>query len=195
LNEWQRNFSGRRAAHVHVVRDFHDHSLYLDALAERLNQGLARFARPNGHAAPAPHDVHLLFSAHSLPVAVVAGGDPYQEQVEATVKAVMQRGRWANPHSLCYQSRSGPGHWLQPLLPESLQAIARSGAERVLVVPVAFVSDHVETLYEINIEARQIAETLGLRQFETMPGLNDSPAFIAALADLVLRRVSLPVSA
>jgi ferrochelatase len=74
-----------------------------------------------------------------------------------------------------------------------LQEITAGSAERVLVVPIAFVSDHVETLHEINIEARELAETLGIHQFETMEGLNDSPAFIAALADLVLRNVGTKV--
>jgi ferrochelatase len=189
LNEWQRQFPREYAATVHVVREFHSHPLYLDALVERIEQGLGRFRRSNGHAARVPSDVHLLFSAHSIPVSVIHGGDPYQVHIEATVKAVMERGRWANPHSLCYQSRSGPGHWLQPFIHESLQQITARGAERVLVVPIAFVSDHVETLHEINIEAREMAETLGIQQFETMEGLNDSPAFIAALADLVLRKV------
>ncbi len=194
LNEWQRQFPRQQAATVHVVREFHDYPLYLDALVERIGQGLERFRRSNGHAARVPTDVHLLFSAHSIPVSVVHGGDPYQAQIEATVKAVMERGRWANPHSLCYQSRSGPGRWLQPFIHETLQEIAASGAERVLVVPIAFVSDHVETLHEINIEAREQAETLGIQQFETMEGLNDSPAFIAALADLVLGKVRVKVS-
>jgi ferrochelatase len=173
-----------------VVRDFHDHPLYLDSLVERIEQGLERFRRSNGHAAQAPTDVHLLFSAHSIPTAVIARGDPYQAQIEATVKGVMRAGRWANPHSLCYQSRSGPGRWLQPFIHESLQGITARGAERVLVIPIAFVSDHVETLHEINIESRELAERLGIEQFETMEGLNDSPAFITALADLVLRKVT-----
>lgn len=193
LNEWQRQFRRQRAATVHVVREFHDHPLHLDALVERIGQGLECFRRSNGHAARVPSDVHLLFSAHSIPTRVIERGDPYQAQIEATVKAVMERGRWANPHSLCYQSRSGPGRWLQPFIHESLQEIAARGAERVLVVPIAFVSDHVETLHEINIEAREQAETLGIQQFETMEGLNDSPAFIAALADLVLRKVTAKV--
>src|SRR5208283_4406969 len=154
-----------------------------------IEQGLNRFRRSNGHAAPLPSDVHLLFSAHSIPLSVIHGGDPYQAQIEATVEAVMARGRWANPHSLCYQSRSGPGRWLQPFIHETLHEITTRGAERVLVVPIAFVSDHVETLHEINIEARELAERLGVQQFETMEGLNDSPRFIAALADLVLRKV------
>jgi ferrochelatase len=190
LNEWQRQYPRERSASVHVVRDFHDDLLYLDALVERIRQGLERFRRSNGHAARVPSDVHLLFSAHSIPLSVIQRGDPYQAQIEATVKGVMERGRWANPHSLCYQSRSGPGHWLQPFIHETLQEIAARGAEHVLVVPIAFVSDHVETLHEINIEAREMAENLGIQQFETMEGLNDSPAFIAALANLVLRKVT-----
>ena len=190
LNAWQRQSPPALAPRVHVVRDFHDHPPYLDALVERIEQGLARFRRSNGHAARVPSDVHLLFSAHSVPLSVIHRGDPYKLHIEATIKRVRERGRWANPHSLCYQSRSGPGRWLQPFIHETLQEITARGAERVLVVPVAFVSDHVETLHEINIEARAQAETLGIQQFETMEGLNDSPALIAALADLVRGKVS-----
>jgi ferrochelatase len=160
---------------------------------ERIGQGLERFRRSNGHAGRVPSDVHLLFSAHSIPVSMITRGDPYQLQIEATVKAVMERGRWANPHSLCYQSRSGPGRWLQPFIQEALQEITARGAERVLVVPIAFVSDHVETLHEINIEARELAVTMGIQQFETMEGLNDSPTFINALADLVRSKVGAKV--
>ena len=172
-----------------MVRDFYNDPLYLDAVVERIQQGLERFRRSNGHAASPPSNVHLLFSAHSIPVSVIARGDPYKIHIEATVKGVMERGGWGNPHSLCYQSRSGPGRWLQPFIHEALQVIAAAGSERVLVVPIAFVSDHVETLHEINIEARGLAESLGIQQFETMEGLNDSPRFIAALADLVRRKV------
>ena len=194
LNEWQRQFPSQQAATVHLVREFYDHPLYLDALVERIEQGLGRFRRTNGHAARPPSDVHLLFSAHSIPARVIQRGDPYQAQIEATVKTVMERGRWPNRHLLCYQSRSGPGRWLQPFIHESLQEISARGAERVLVIPIAFVSDHVETLHEINIEAREQALALGIQQFETMEGLNDSPTFIAALADLVLRNVGVKVT-
>ena len=193
LNEWRRCFPPGQVAAVHTVRDFHDHAGYLDAMVERINQGLERFRRSNGHAARVPADVHLLFSAHSVPESVIHRGDPYQAQIEATTRLVMERGRWPNPHSLCYQSRSGPGRWLQPLLRESLEKLAARGTERVLVVPVSFVSDHVETLYEIDIEGREQAEGFGIHQFEAMEGLNDSPRFIAALADLVLSVVSMKV--
>jgi protoporphyrin/coproporphyrin ferrochelatase len=151
LNEWQRQYPLNQPATVHSVREFHTEPLYLDAVIERIEQGLERFRRSNGHAARAPSDVHLLFSAHSVPASVIHRGDPYQLHIEATVKGVMERGRWANPHSLCYQSRSGPGQWLQPFIHETLHEITLRGAERVLVVPIAFVSDHVETLHEINI--------------------------------------------
>ncbi len=195
LNEWHRHFPHDHAQQVRVIRDFHDQPLYLDAIVERINQGLERFRRSNGHAARVPADVHLLFSAHSVPESVIHKGDPYRSQIEATTKLVMERGRWANPHRLCYQSRSGPGRWLQPFLRESLQDLAVRGAERVLVVPISFVSDHVETLYEINVEAREQAEYFGIHHFETMEGLNDSPSFVTALADLVLHTVSTRVPA
>lgn len=194
LNEWHRRFPLKHAATVRVVRQFHDEILYVDALVERIEQALERFRRSNGHAARVPSDVHLLFSAHSVPTSVIHRGDPYQSQVEATVKRVMARGKWDNPHSLCYQSRSGPGHWLRPFLDQSLHELAARGADRLLVVPIAFVSDHVETLHEINIEARELAGRLGVQQFETMEGLNDSPRFIAALVELVMRNVAVKVA-
>ena len=131
-------------------------------------------------------DVRLVFSAHGVPQSVIEAGDPYQEQVEATVELVMRRGGWRNPYALCYQSRVGPGRWLEPSLGETLVRLAREGAANVLVIPISFVSDHVETLSEIGIEARALAQRLGIRQFEVMPALNDSPRFIQALADLVL---------
>ena len=94
--------------------------------------------------------------------------------------------RLESPHTLCYQSRIGPQRWLGPSLTESLRKLAGRGCKAVLVVPISFVSDHLETLSEINIEARERATSLGIRHFETMTGLNDNPAFIRALAELVL---------
>jgi ferrochelatase len=191
LNEWQRQYSYAAAKKppVKIIRDFHDHTLYLDAVVEKVNAGLERFRRSNGSAAGLPADVHLLFSAHGVPESVVAAGDPYQGQVEVTVERVRARGAWANISSLCYQSRSGPGHWLRPYLDQALRGLATQGVERVLVVPISFVSDHVETLYELDLEARELAQDLGMREFAVTPALNDSPRFIAALADLVLREV------
>jgi ferrochelatase len=91
---------------------------------------------------------------------------------------------------LCYQSRVGPGRWTEPTLHATLQSLRAGGATRVLVVPISFVTEHIETLHEIDIEARQQAARLGFQQFEMMPALNDSPRFIQCLADLVLKEVA-----
>jgi len=194
LNEWYRKLA-RLQTHLPstVVREFYDHPLYLEALVERVNQGLARFQEPNGssgHGHPSnSQKVYLIFSAHGLPISVVEAGDPYQAQVEATVKLVMERGGWSNPHTLCYQSRVSPGRWLQPSLDSTLGRLAAGGAESILVIPISFVSDHVETLYEIDVEARERALRAGIKQFELMPALNNSPTFIRSLASVVLREV------
>lgn len=182
LNEWDRCYRALSGNHrrIAVVRRFYDSPLYLDALTERINQALARF--------PAGSEVHLLFSAHGIPEAVVRAGDPYQQETEATVRLVVERGAWPHPHSLCYQSKVGPGRWLGPLLHERLGTLRAAGTQRVLVIPISFVTEHIETLYEIDIEARAQARDLGFAQFEMMPALNDSPLFIRALASLVLQQ-------
>lgn len=195
LNEWHRKYAAAATNRlpVKIVRQFYSQALYLDAVIERINLALERFGVSNssplcGEAATAS-DVHLVFSAHGVPMSVIEAGDPYQLQIEATVKMVVERGAWPNLHTLCYQSRVGPGRWLRPSLDQTLRNLAAQGAEKILVIPISFVSDHVETLCEIDIEARRLAERLGIRQFETMPALNDSPKFIQALADLVLQQV------
>jgi protoporphyrin/coproporphyrin ferrochelatase len=191
LNEWQRRYAtldGRRVP-TKLVRNFYHHAGYLEALVERINLGLDRFeARPDGQVRR--DDVCLVFSAHGVPVKSISAGDPYQAQVEATVRLAMARGGWRNPHRLCYQSRVGPGKWLQPSLDATLEDLAARGTRAVLVVPVSFVTDHVETMHEIDIEAREAAGRLGIGRFEVMPALNDSPAFIRALADLVLAQAA-----
>lgn len=187
LNEWQRQYAklnGRRVP-ARLVRNFYDHAGYLEALVERINLGLDRFEALLDGAGSRDH-VCLVFSAHGVPVKSIAAGDPYQAEVEATVRLAIARGGWSNPHRLCYQSRVGPGKWLQPSLDVTLEDLASQGTRAVLVVPVSFVTDHVETLHEIDIEARETAQRLGIGHFEVMPALNDSPVFIRALADLVL---------
>lgn len=220
LNEWKRKYklkARKETPPTRVVREFYAHPPYLDAIVEKINEGLKLFcgapSRSNGDA-KAAGDIHLVFSAHGVPVSVIEAGDPYQAQIEETVRLVLERGGWENPHWVCYQSRVGPGRWLEPMLHQTLAEIARRsgssgspaatlpqdqrvagrGPSRVLVIPIAFVSDHVETLCEINIEARELAGRLGIGQFEVMPALNDSPKFIQALADLVLKVVGARVS-
>jgi ferrochelatase len=210
LNEWHRQYPAR-------AREFCAYPGYLDAVVERINEGLERFTDrgrdgpslaegpravaslrppvPDDGDIAAADDVHLVFSAHGVPVRVIEAGDPYQKQIEETVRLVMERGRWSNPHVLCWQSRVNPGKWLEPSLGETLRALSARRAERVLVIPISFVTDHVETLAEIDIEARALAYQAGIRQFELMPALNDSATFIRALADLVLAQLATPASA
>jgi protoporphyrin/coproporphyrin ferrochelatase len=175
LNEWRRQFQDELP--VYCVEPFYRHPLYLDALTEKIDETLARF--------PDPSRAELVFSAHSVPLAVIERGDPYQRQIEETVELVMSRGEWTNAHRLCYQSKVGASKWLQPSLHKTLRVLAAENVRDVCIVPISFVSDHVETLGEIDHEARHEAAALGITQFEMMPGLNNSPAFISALAELV----------
>ena len=179
LNEWNRLF--RADVPVHFVENFYRNELYLDALIERVDEALARF--------PEAEDVEMIFSAHSVPVSVIQRGDPYQTQIEETVDLLMRRGGWSHRHRLCYQSKVGASKWLQPSLHTTLRHLANEGAKNVCIIPISFVSDHVETLGEINHEAREAAEKLGVERFEMSAGLNASPKFIEALADLVSRAV------
>jgi ferrochelatase len=177
LNEWNRLFDSQ--VPVYTVETFYRHELYLDALAEKIDETLARF--------PQPGRAEIVFSAHSVPISVIEGGDPYQRQIEETVALVMQRGGWRNRHRLCYQSKVGASKWLQPSLRNTVKEMAAEMVREVCVVPISFVSDHVETLAEIDHEARHQAQSLGISQFEMTPGLNDSRTFISALADMVIQ--------
>ena len=179
LKEWNRLYKPK--VPVHLVDHFFDHPDYVAGIVERVNSVLKQL--------PRPEEVHLVFSAHGLPMALVEKGDPYPQHIEATVRLVRELGAWPNPHLLCYQSRVGPQKWLQPPLTGTIERMASEGVKRMLVVPISFLTEHIETLHEINIEAREQAESLGIHDFHMMPALNDSPLLIRALADLVLRAV------
>jgi ferrochelatase len=181
LNEWNRQY--KPTTPVKIIDHFYDHPDYIAAIVERINSVLAEIKHPD--------EIHLVFSAHGLPLALVEKGDPYPKQIEETVQMVRELGAWPNPHVLCYQSRVGPQKWLQPSLTATIEKMAHSGIKRMLVIPVAFLTEHIETLHEINIEAREEAESLGVTEFRMMPALNDSPLLIRALADLVLRSVGM----
>ncbi len=176
LNEWRRLFQDRLPSHC--ITDFYRNTMYLDAVVEKIEESLGRFPRPD--------TPEIIFSAHGVPVSVIESGDPYQRHIEETVELLMKRGGWANHHRLCYQSKVGASKWLQPSLHRTLHDLAEKNVREVCIVPVAFVSDHVETLGEIDHEAREEAAQLGIGQFEMSGGLNDSPAFIRALGQIVM---------
>jgi len=179
LNEWNRHFCDDIP--VRRVENFYRDELYLASLVEKIDTALARF--------PAPRRPEIVFSAHSLPQSIIDKGDPYQRQIEETVRLLMHQGRWPNHHRLCYQSKVGASKWLQPSLHRTIRDLGAEKIREVCVVPIAFVSDHVETLGEIDHEAREEAAELGIQQFEMTSGLNDSPTFVAALADLVANAI------
>jgi ferrochelatase len=176
LKEWNRCYI-KDSVPVRTIGDFHTHPLYIEAIVARIETTFRHFQSRDG--------VHIVFSAHGLPLSLIQKGDPYQQQIQATVKAVLERGGWPHPHTLCYQSRVGPQKWLEPSLTATIFQLAAAKVKRLLVVPVSFVTEHIETLFEINIEARETAQHAGIEQFRMMPAVGDSPKFIACLADLV----------
>jgi ferrochelatase len=181
LKEWNRQYQAN--VPVHLIDHFFDHPDYIAAVVERINGVLRQL--------PNPDEVELVFSAHGLPLALVERGDPYPQHIEATIRLVCELGAWENPHILCYQSKVGPQKWLQPSLVGTIGKMAHQGIKRMLVIPISFLTEHIETLHEINIEAREHAESLGVSDFHMMPALNDSPLLIRALTDLVLRSVGI----
>jgi ferrochelatase len=120
---------------------------------------------------------------------LVRQGDPYSHQIKETVDAVIERGNITHDWSLCYQSKVGPQKWLTPSTPDTIVSLAGEGVRDMLVVPIAFASDHLETLYEVGIEFRRLATENGVETFEVTEGLNDSPRFIDALTELVLTEI------
>ncbi len=162
-----------------------DHPGFLDAVAERVEAGLGRFAAAGDSSA----EVTVLFTAHSLPAAIVAEGDPYEDELRRSAAAVAGRVESARgrplPWGFCYQSAAaGARDWLGPPLERALADLAARGRRRVLVAPLGFVSDHVEVLYDVDVEAAARARRLGLELRRTA-SLNTSPRLVAALADLV----------
>jgi len=176
LNEWRRRWTG--TVPTSCVETFYRNPLYIGSLVDKINDALVQF--------PCPETAELVFSAHSVPVSVIEKGDPYQRQIEETVGLVMESGRWPNRHRLCYQSKVGASKWLQPSLHTTLRTLAAEKVRDVCVIPISFVSDHVETLGEIDHCARAEARELGIERFAMTQGLNDSPKFIQALASSVM---------
>ena len=127
----------------------------------------------------------LLFSAHSLPLDVIDRGDAYPQEVGATVQRVVERLGVTNPYVLAYQSDVGPVRWLGPSTEQVIRRLGARGEKRVLVVPIAFTSDHIETLSELDREYGEVAHKAGITQYKRAPALNDRARFLDALADIV----------
>jgi protoporphyrin/coproporphyrin ferrochelatase len=160
-------------AEVVLVESWHDHPGFVDVVADRVRGT----------------DAWVIFTAHSLPERILADGDPYQEQLLETSRLVAERAgleRW----SFAFQSASATGEpWLGPDVLEELDRVHEAGVRQVLVAPVGFVSDHLEILWDLDIEARERADELGL-ELGRIESLNDDPAFVRALAELVEERLA-----
>jgi ferrochelatase len=159
------------------------HPLFVEAHAELIREAVAGFSDPRLEA------VHLLYSAHSIPRKLVTdAGDPYPREVEASVRAINACLGDRAPWTLAYQSKLGPVEWLGPSTLEVLGQLGRRGLSQVLAIPIAFVTDHVETLYEIDQLFGEEARRAGIAEFRRTPGLNDRPTFLRALAEIARSR-------
>lgn len=190
LKEWEKRLKergDRLELDSTLVESYYDHPTYIEAFIERIAEGFERFP------ASRRDDVHILFSAHGTPMKLVRQGDPYSIHIQRTIEAIVQQGEITHDHSLCYQSKVGPLKWLTPSTPDTIKALAAKGVKYMLVVPIAFASDHLETLFELGIEYRHVAKITGVEQYEVTTGLNDSPLFITALSQLVFEKAGVPV--
>jgi protoporphyrin/coproporphyrin ferrochelatase len=163
---------------THIDR-YATHGGYLDAMAERVTEAWNRIPRHRRI------ETVLLFSAHGLPQKFIDDGDPYVDEIEATRRGILARVNLPCRDVLAYQSRTGPVTWIGPGTEETLEALAREGVTDVLVVPLSFVSDHIETLYEVDMLFAEAAAGAGIARYTRTQALNTSPLFIDALADLV----------
>jgi protoporphyrin/coproporphyrin ferrochelatase len=168
-----------------VIADWYKEPGYLQAMSELICAQIDRCPNPDG--------AHVFFSAHGVPVSYVEeAGDPYQTEIEECTELIMQTIGRKNAHSLAYQSKVGPIEWLQPYTEDAIVELADKGVGELVVVPISFVSEHIETLEEIDIEYREIAEEAGIHTFNRVPALDTNPIFIQTLVDLVLRAAAAP---
>ena len=160
---------------LRFVESWHTHEPYLDVLADRVRGT----------------DAHVVFTAHSLPGRILAEGDPYRDQLLETSQLIAERAG-LDSWSFAFQSASPTGEpWLGPDILEELDDLHARGVAKVLVCPIGFVSDHLEILWDLDVEARERAAEVGL-DLERIESLNDDPAFVRGLADLVRETVSVP---
>lgn len=175
-----------RLPHIrrHYITRWYANEAYLHSLVAQITEAVQKFPEQS------PQHIHLLFSAHSVPQSYIANGDPYLRQIEETVRLVCDRLDNSYPAHLSFQSKVGPVKWLEPATEQQIKDLAAAGVRQLLTIPIAFVSDHIETLYELDIQYKQLAAEVGITHYARVPALNTRPDFIAALADLVCERIS-----
>ena len=173
IKEWVRN--GEKMPAPKIIQRFNRHSKYIQACSERLLEKIDDFSEPP----------HLLFYAHSILKSQVKEGDPYVDEIIETVDLIME-GFHGYGHSLCFQSKMGPMHWIKPDINSELRELYNRGIRNILIYPVGCVSEQLETVYELDIRSREIAEDIGFTQYERADTVQDHPLFIECLQELVL---------
>ncbi|RMA97675.1 ferrochelatase [Hydrogenothermus marinus] len=174
FNEFYRVFKKfNKNIPVIEIKSYFDYPTYIQALVENIKENL-----------PDYKNYYFLFSAHSLPEKVIKEGDPYQLQVMKTVKLVMKHFP-ENEYNLAYQSKIGPVKWLEPFTDKEIERVAKEGIKNLAVIPISFVSEHSETLYELDIQYGNLAKEVGIENYVRIPTLQTSKTFIKALKELV----------
>ncbi|ESR64044.1 Ferrochelatase-1 [Citrus sinensis] len=167
---------------VSIIRSWYQREGYINSMADLIQKELGKFQKPE--------EVMIFFSAHGVPVSYVEkAGDPYRDQMEECIYLIMQRLKDRginNDHTLAYQSRVGPVKWLKPYTDEVLVELGQKGVKSLLAIPVSFVSEHIETLEEIDMEYKELALESGIENWGRVPALNCTPSFITDLADAVI---------
>ncbi|MBT66785.1 MAG: ferrochelatase [Synechococcus sp. NP17] len=174
---------------LRCIRSWYDHPGYVRSMAELIAEQVL--------ASDDVQKAHIFFSAHGVPKSYVEdAGDPYQQEIQACTALIMAEVEaivgHSNPHTLAYQSRVGPVEWLKPYTEEALEELGKAKTQDLVVVPISFVSEHIETLEEIDIEYRELATESGVVNFRRVRALDTYPPFIAGLADLVVSSLEGP---
>ena len=164
---------------ISFISHWYDDPAFLNLWAGKIEKVL------EGMRPEVRESVQLVVTAHGLPRKFVDEGDPYVEHIEATMEGVLKKLTEPPPAHLCFQSRSGPVDWIGPSTGEMITSLAAKGHHALLIWPISFVSDHIETLYELDIKYRQAALQSGIEEYHIVPSLNDDPEFFAVLAGLV----------
>lgn len=184
FNEWKRYFIAPAGVQEIYIDGYFDHAKYVKAINERIDESLLKFPSERRQG------VQLVFSAHGTPVSYVKKGDPYSHQIKKTIGAIMAARNNSHEYQECFQSKVGPVKWLQPSTDKMIQELASRGKKDLLLIPISFVSDHVETLFELGIEYKHVADKCGIENYIVMTGLNDSAMFVEALHDVVLEKLN-----
>ncbi|MBL7032313.1 MAG: ferrochelatase, partial [Nitrospira sp.] len=186
VDDFKRAIKGKDIT-IDYIEEWYDFPEFIDSLADLIAEGTKEFSGS---------DLNILYSAHSLPQSFIDEGDPYLDHIEKTIEKVNERLTKA-PYNLTdlkwhlsFQSKVGPVKWLEPAIGDTIETLAKEGCRNLFVVPISFVSDHIETLYEIDIQYKELAEKNGIN-LKRCASLNTSEKFIAALKSLIMKKVTL----